>query len=81
MCVEAQSPDPERRLLVLGLGYLLKQRIADMAEDRSTRAIHVQPRQRAANRPFRIDAAEHKAHKEGKCGEGKCGEGKCGGSV
>lgn len=28
-----------------------------------------------------IDAAEHKAHKEGKCGEGKCGEGKCGGSV
>jgi uncharacterized low-complexity protein len=41
-----------------------------------------------------IDAAEHKAHSEGKCGadkkktdakadkaEGKCGEGKCGGSV
>ena len=28
-----------------------------------------------------IDAAEHKAHKEGKCGEGKCGEGKCGGSI
>ena len=25
-----------------------------------------------------IDAAEHKAHAEGKCGEGKCGEGKCG---
>ena len=41
-----------------------------------------------------IDAAEHKAHSEGKCGEGKCGadkkktdakadhaEGKCGGSI
>jgi uncharacterized low-complexity protein len=25
-----------------------------------------------------IDAAEHKARAEGKCGEGKCGEGKCG---
>ena len=34
-----------------------------------------------ANKDGFIDAAEHKAHAEGKCGEGKCGEGKCGGSV
>ena len=31
-----------------------------------------------SNKDGFIDAAEHKAHAEGKCGEGKCGEGKCG---